>query len=151
MLSGSSIAGRWSGCCATGRRRRRRQQARLLFGFRQGSYDTQALIEVLNGLGGFFGGAPVSLVWVNLKAHNCQAMRAFVASEDWLQVDYLPACAPELKPVDGLWANQKGGELANRCCQTAEEVIATAQVGMIWVRRDAELPYAFLGHTGPTL
>ena len=48
-------------------------------------------------------------------------------------------------------ANVKGGELANRCCQTAEEVIATAQVGMIRVRRDRQLPLSFLRHTGLTL
>jgi hypothetical protein len=41
--------------------------------------------------------------------------------------------------------------LANRCCQTAEEVIATAQVGMIRVRRDGQLPLSFLRHTGLTL
>jgi hypothetical protein len=57
----------------------------------------------------------------------------------------------ELNPVEGLWANVKGGELANRCCQTAEEVIATAQVGMIRVRRDRQLPLSFLRQTGLTL
>jgi hypothetical protein len=56
-----------------------------------------------------------------------------------------------LNPVEGLWANVKGGELANRCCQTAEEVIATAQVGMIRVRRDGELPFSFLRRTGLAL
>jgi transposase len=59
--------------------------------------------------------------------------------------------APELNPVEGLWANLKGGELANRCCRTAEEVIATAQVGMIRVRRDGQLPLSFLRRTGLAL
>ena len=49
------------------------------------------------------------------------------------------------------WANLKSRELANRCFQTAEEVIATAQVGMIRVRRDGQLPLSFLRHTGLTL
>jgi hypothetical protein len=56
-----------------------------------------------------------------------------------------------VEPGGGLWANVKGGELANRCCQAAEEVIATAQVGMIGVRRDGELPLSFLRRTGMTL
>jgi transposase len=127
------------------------QQARLLFGFRGGSYDTQSLIEVLKGLRGFLGNAPVNLVWDNLKAHKSAAMHAFVAGQDWLQVHYLPAYAPELNPVEGLWANLKGGELANRCCQTAQEVIATAQVGCIRVRRDQTLAFGFLRHTGLAL
>jgi hypothetical protein len=70
-------------------------------------------------------------------------MREFLADQDWLQVDYLPAYAPALNPVEGRWAN--------RCCQTAEEVIATAQVGMIRVRRDGQLPLSFLRQTGLTL
>ena len=56
-----------------------------------------------------------------------------------------------MNPVEGLWASLKGGELANRCCQTAEEVIATAQVGMIRVRRDRQLPLSLVRHTGLTL
>src|SRR5215204_7636766 len=103
--------------------------ARLLVGFHRGSSDTATLVKVLTGLHAFLGGAPVNLVWDNLKAHKSTAMGEFLADQDWLQVDYLPASAPALNPVEGLWANLKGGELANRCCQTAEEVIATAQDG----------------------
>jgi hypothetical protein len=41
--------------------------------------------------------------------------------------------------------------LANRCCSDRKELIATAQVGMIRVRRDGQLPLSFLRHTGLTL
>jgi transposase len=56
-----------------------------------------------------------------------------------LELVYLPSYAPELNPVEGLWANLKGGELANRCCADRKELIATAQVGSIRVRRDPKL------------
>ena len=124
--------------------------ARRLVGFHRGSYDTATLVEVLTRLHAFLGGAPVNLIWDNRKAHKSTAMREFLADQDWLQVDYLPAYAPQLNPVEGLWANLKGGELANRCCRTAEEVIATAQVAMIRVRRDRQLPLSFLRHAGLT-
>jgi hypothetical protein len=55
---------RWSGCCATG------SAARLLFGFHRGSYDTATPVKVLTGLHAFLCGAPVNLVWDNLKAHK---------------------------------------------------------------------------------
>jgi hypothetical protein len=42
-------------------------------------------------------------------------------------------------------------ELANRCCADRAEVIATAQVGSIRVRRDPELLRSFLAGTGLTL
>jgi hypothetical protein len=51
--------------------------ARLLFGFHRGSYDTATLVEVLTGLHAFLGGAPVNLIWDNLKAHKSTAMREF--------------------------------------------------------------------------
>jgi hypothetical protein len=41
--------------------------------------------------------------------------------------------------------------LANRCCADRAEVIATAQVGSIRVRRDPELLRSFLAGTGLTL
>jgi NAD(P)-dependent dehydrogenase (short-subunit alcohol dehydrogenase family) len=47
--------------------------------------------------------------------HRSRAMQAFVASQRrWLVVERLPAYAPELNPVEALWANLKGkgGELA---------------------------------------
>jgi transposase len=122
--------------------------ARLLVGFHRGSYDTATLVEVLTGLHAFLSGAPVNLVWDNLKAHKSTAMRKFVADQDWLQVNHLPAYAPELNPVEGLWANVKGGELANRCCQTARGGDRHRQDGMIRVRRDGELPLSFRRRTG---
>ena len=43
--------------------------ARLGFGFHRGSYATATLVKVLTGLHAFLVGAPVNLVWDNLKAH----------------------------------------------------------------------------------
>jgi transposase len=65
--------------------------------------------------------------------------------------EYLPAYAPELNAVEGLWANLKGCELANRCCADRQELIATAQVGSIRARRDPDLLRSFLAGTGLTL
>jgi hypothetical protein len=48
-------------------------------------------------------------------------------------------------------ANLKGCELANRCCADRKELIATAQVGSIRVRRDPDLLRSFLAGTGLTL
>jgi len=66
------------------------------------------------------------------------------------------ACVPAVVragagPGGGLWANLKGCELANRCCADRKELVATAQVGSIRVRRDPELLRSFLAGTGLTL
>ena len=47
----------------------------------------------------------------------------------------LPGYAPELNPVEGLWASLKGVELANLAGDTLEEVIAAAERGIQRIRR----------------
>jgi transposase len=77
----------------------------LAFHLREGAYDTDQLIPIVAALGRLLGGdAPVVLVWDNLPVHTSLAMRAWLASQqDWLQAEYLPAYAPDLNPVEGLW------------------------------------------------
>jgi transposase len=126
-------------------------KTRLLFGFERGAYDTGRLIRVLDRLESFLGGQPVTLIWDNLAVHRSKAMRTYVATHTWLELEFLPPYAPELNPVEGLWANLKGGELANLCAESSEQVIAIAQLGLIRVRRDDRLPLAFLAHAGLAL
>ena len=91
------------------------------------------------------------LIWDNLGAHHAGDLHAWAATQPWLVLEYLPSYAPELDPVDGLWANLKGRELANRCCADRRELIATAQVGSIRARRDPDLRRSFLAGTGLTI
>jgi hypothetical protein len=123
-------------------------EARLAFGLRVGAYDTAALVQQLDLLPLVTDGEPVMVVWDNLNVHKSHDMAAFVAARDWLQVAYLPPYAPELNPVEGLWSNLKGQELANHCCRTTKELIATAQVGSFRLRRDQDLLFGFLHQTG---
>ncbi|MFV5997738.1 transposase [Streptomyces sp. NPDC056231] len=49
-------------------------------------------------------GGPIVLVWDNLNTHVSRAMRDLVAARLWLTVYQLPPYAPELNPVEGVWA-----------------------------------------------
>ena len=89
-----------------------------------------------------------------LPAHRSRAMRAWLATQrSWLVVERLPGYAPELNPVEGLWANfrGKGGELANLAGDTLDEVIAAATRGADRVRQTPHLPYSFLRRCGVSL
>jgi transposase len=66
----------------------------------------------------------------------------------WLVVEYLPGYAHDLDPVEGLWANLKGVELANLCRDTIAEVIDAAHQGIGRVRRESRLLFSFLRHCG---
>jgi transposase len=121
------------------------------FDLLEGAYDTRQFIRVLDGLGHQLDHQPVTVIWDNLGAHHAGDLHAWAATQPWLELAYLLSYAPELDPVEGLWANLKGCELANRCCADRAELIATAQVGSIRVRRDPELLRGFLAGTGLTL
>ena len=127
--------------------------ARLAFHLREGAYDTAQLIPIVQALGRLLGGeAPVIVVWDNLPAHTSLAMRAWVrAQHAWLTVEYLPAYAPDLNPVEGLWANLKGVELANRACWSLEELAAAAEQGIGRVRGEPKLLFGFLHQAGLSL
>ena len=125
---------------------------RLCFHVHKDSYDTVSLIEVLTQLGAFYAGEQVVLLWDGLGAHWSHGMRAWLDGQrDWLQVERLPGYAPELNPVEGLWANLKGVELANRACCSLEELAAAAEQGIHRVCDDQQLVWSFLDHTGLTL
>jgi DDE superfamily endonuclease len=124
-------------------------RARLCFHLQPDSYDTDALIGVLEQLKGFYAGHRVVLIWDGLSSHWSHKMRAHLdAQRDWLTVERLPAYAPELNPVEYLWANLKGGELANGAGDTIAEVADQAHRGIQRVCDSDSLVVGFLAHTG---
>jgi transposase len=123
--------------------------AQLCFHITPGNYDTDTLIEVLGELRKFLGGEKTTLLWDGLPAHRSRTMRAWLATQrSWLVVERLPAYAPELNPVEGLWSSLKAVELANLVAPTLAEVIQQAHQGIDRVRRTPHLAYSFLRHTG---
>ena len=66
----------------------------------------------------------------------------------WLLVERLPAYAPELNPVKGLWSSLKAVELANLYGPTLAEVIDQAHRGIERVRQTPQLAYSFRRRTG---
>ena len=88
--------------------------AALAFHHQIGAYDTETLIGALEGRRRFLGGQKATLVWDRLPAHRSHAMGAWLRRQrSWLVVEPLPAYAPDLNPVEALWAILKGVELAN--------------------------------------
>jgi hypothetical protein len=60
-----------------------------------------------------------------------------------------PPYAPELHPVEDLWANLKGGALANCTGDTIAQVADQAQHGIQRVCDSDSLVVGFLAHTVP--
>jgi transposase len=126
--------------------------ARLCFHLQKDSYNTDRLIGVLEQLAVFYAGQRLVLLWDGLSAHWSVRMRAWLDSQrDWVTVERLPAYAPELNPVEYLWANLKDVELANLPTTTLAEVADAAEQGIQRVCKTEDLVVGFLAHTGLTL
>ncbi|HZC98770.1 MAG TPA: IS630 family transposase [Actinomycetes bacterium] len=126
--------------------------AAVCFHHQEHAYDTDTLIGALDQLRAFLGGQKATLVWDGLPAHRSLAMRAWLARQrSWLVVERLPGYAPDLNPVEPLWANLKGKELANLAADTLAEVTAAAERGIQRIRATHWLAYSFLRHCGLSL
>ena len=75
----------------------------------------------------------------------------WTASTTGSRAERLPAYAPELNPVEYLWANLKDIELANRPTTTLAEVADATEQGIQRVCKHEDLVVGFLAHTGLTL
>jgi transposase len=128
------------------------RRSKLFFQTRDGSYNTASLIQFLGDLKRELRGQKAVLVWDGLPAHKSREMKTYLGQQrDWLVVERLPGYAPDLNPVETLWGNIKGQELANRCATDLAEVDQAVRRGMARVRRSRRLPFSFLKHAGLSL
>lgn len=122
--------------------------AQVMFEIRTGSYNDEGLIAFLEGLRGHLD-AKVTLVWDGLPSHRSKCMNDWIKSQRrWLVVERLPAYAPDLNPVEALWGNLKGTELANRCVDTIDDAADIAEAGLARLAGDSDLCFSFLRRSG---
>lgn len=134
----AAIGYRWDG-----------RRSRLYFQTRAGNYNEDSLIGFLQDLKRHLSGHPAILVWDGLPSHQSRAMNEYLQEQrGWLSVERLPGYAPDLNPVETLWGNIKGQELANRCAENLAEAAQAVRSGMARVRRSGTLPFSFLEHAG---
>jgi transposase len=78
-------------------------------------------------------------------------MHTFIdAHTDWLTMVRLPAYAPDLNPVEGVWAHMKNG-LGNLSADTVDQLAATVKSRLKRIQYRPELVEGFLAQTGLTL
>jgi len=125
------------------------RRSQLFFQTRKGTYNSESLIAFLQDLKRHLRGKKAILVWDGLPAHKSQAMKEYLHSQrHWLRVEPLPGYAPDLNPVETLWGNLKGQELANRCSKDLDEVTTAIETGFKRFRKSHTLSYSFLKHAG---
>lgn len=134
----AAIGYRWDG-----------RRCRLITQTIDGSYNAERLITFLDEVKHRMRGQKVILIWDGLPAHRSTLMNQYLRNQrDWLRVERLPGYAPDLNPVEMLWANVKGSELANRCAANLAEVVDALNRGLGRVLRSCTLAFSFLHHAG---
>jgi DDE superfamily endonuclease len=78
----------------------------------KGYIDAEAVVAFLRGLLGHLKGR-VIVIWDGGSNHKGPAIRALLARFPRLTLERLPAYAPDLNPVEMLWAYLKHGLMAN--------------------------------------
>jgi transposase len=125
------------------------RRARLLFQMKPGSYDSEGLVGFLEELKRELRGQKVILVWDGLPAHKSRWMQAYLRGQrSWVREERLPGYAPDLNPVECVWQNVKGRELANLCAENLGAAAGECRRGLGRVKRNEPLLFSFLRHTG---
>jgi transposase len=90
----------------------------------------------------------VVLLWDRLAAHRSALVRDYIRRQKhWLKVEHFPPYAPELNPVEQMWANLRSQELANRAADNLTEIERVVETGKRRMRR-TDLGISFIKHAG---
>lgn len=126
--------------------------ATLVFSLQPGSFNDESLIIYLSELHDLLDGDKATVIWDGLTSHRSKKMTAFIKSQrHWLVTERLPPYGHELNPVEHVWGNVKGRELANLCLDSIGEAAYWVDDGHSRISRDAQLCLAFLKHCGLSL
>jgi transposase len=109
----------------------------------KGSIKSAEVVDFLKALLRQIPG-PLTVVWDRLSAHKSKITSQFIADQgNRLVVEYLPGYAPELNPVEYIWAYWKQHTLPNVCPKDYWSLDETARKTLKRMRRRPRLITAF--------
>lgn len=111
-----------------------------------GNMDKEETLRFLRDLKRHMRGRKLLLVWDGLPAHRAKVVQAYIGAESsWLRIARFPGYAPELNPIEYLWAAMKKRYLGNLADLAA---IGTALYGCRRKIGNAKLLAGFLRASG---
>jgi transposase len=116
---------------------------RFYFRLFPGAIKGPQIIEFLNALGHQIR-KPLLVIWDGLPAHRSALVREYLeALKGAIQIEQLPAYAPELNPTEYIWGHLKHHELANRCAADFADLKTGARNRLRSMQRRPTLIRAF--------
>ena len=102
-------------------------RSNYLFRLYDGSIGKEQVVEFLKALKAHLK-VPLLIFWDGARPHHSKLVRDYLDSlAGHIQVEFLPSYAPDLNPVEYLWAWLKRHALANFCPNTLNELHVTAR------------------------
>ena len=99
----------------------------ICFRLHEGSIAKAEVVEFLKSLRTHFR-RPLLIIWDNSQPHRSILVRDYVATTGGgIQLHFLPGYAPDLNPVEFLWAWLKRHALANFCPDDFSDLQVTAR------------------------
>ena len=110
----------------------------------KGAVRATDLVAFLKDLRRHLAPRKLLVVWDRLQAHRSRLVRDYVDGEGGgIKLEFLPAYAPELNPVEYLWAHWKQHEMPNFCPKDFAELSAFARTKLKRTQRRKTLIAAF--------
>jgi transposase len=95
--------------------------------------------------------SPCILIWDCIPIHKGKPINAFAEKNNDISIRSFPRYAPELNPVDKVWAYLKYGRLANYAPNDLTELRSTLTKELIALKKNTMLLRSFVAATGLSL
>jgi transposase len=116
---------------------------RFYFRFVDGAVKSEQIIEFLAALKRQIR-RKLLIVWDGVGAHKSRRVREWLEQQDGrIAITFLPPYAPELNPVEAIWAYLKKHEIANLCPTHLAELSDFARRRLKSMQRRPKLIRAF--------
>ncbi len=100
----------------------------IYFKLVKGAVRAPEIVAFLKNLKRHLAGRKLLIIWDRLQAHRSRLVRDYVETEGGdIKLEFLPPYAPELNPVEYLWAHWKQHEMPNFCPKDFAELSAFAR------------------------
>jgi transposase len=116
---------------------------RFYFRLFNGSIKSPQIVEFLKALQATIG-KKLLIIWDRLQAHRSKLVKAHVeAQRGQIAIDYLPAYAPDMNPVECIWGYLKHHAMPNYCARDLGDVAHRARSNLRSMKRRTTLVTAF--------
>jgi len=91
------------------------------------------------------------ILWDRFQPHRSKKIQSLIAIIDRLYVEFLPSYAPELNPVENVWAHTKMNPMANLTTLSIESLTTQSRRNLRSLQFEQKLLRSFFKETGLSL